>query len=276
MTAARSVVTLAEVASLKVVLFKRLGAPLFLWLASLGVLAAFIGLWQFAAQRQWVSPVFFPAPSRSFESLWDQMQSADFWQAFRETVLRMTLGFVAASVAGVTLGAAIGLSPRVRAYVEPTLELIRPLPASAMIPVFVLLFGLNDRMIVTAIAFSSLWPVLLNTVHGFKTVEPRLVEVARILHLSGTELVWKIALPNALPDIFSGLRLALTVSLILAVVAEMLAGVQGLGQNITLAARSFQSASLYAGIIVLGAIGYLSNIVLERAERHLLRWRGTA
>jgi ABC-type nitrate/sulfonate/bicarbonate transport system permease component len=233
-----------------------------MWFASLGVLAALVGLWQLAAHLELVSPVFFPAPLRSFESLWDQMGTADFWLAFRETLTRMVLGFVTASVAGVALGAAIGLSPRLRAYVEPTLELIRPLP-----------IGLNDRMIVTAIAFSSLWPVLLNTVHGFKTIEPRLLEVARILHLSRLEMVWKIALPNALPDIFAGLRLALTVSLILAVVAEMLAGTIGLGQNITLAARSFRSADLYAGIIVLGAVGYVSNILLQRAEQHLLRWR---
>lgn len=246
---------------------------LWTWLGSLGVLALLVAAWQFAAAREWVSPVFFPAPLRSLESLAGQMASADFWLAFRETVQRMALGFVTASLAGVALGAGIGLSPQLRAYIEPTLELIRPLPASAMIPVFVLLLGLNDRMIVTAIAFSSLWPVLLNTVHGFKTVEPRLLEVARILQLSRREMVWKIALPNALPDIFAGLRLALTVSLILAVVAEMLAGVVGLGQNITLAARAFRSADLYAGIIVLGALGYLTNVLLERAERHLLRWR---
>jgi sulfonate transport system permease protein len=161
----------------------------------------------------------------------------------------------------------------VRPYVEPTLELIRPLPASAVIPVFVLLIGLNDRMIVVAIAFSALWPVLLNTVHGFKTVEPRLLEVARILQMSRWELLRKIALPNAMPDIFAGLRLSLTVSLILAVVAEMLAGTAGLGQNITLAARSFRSADLYAGIVVLGAIGYASNALLAFAEKRLLRWQ---
>lgn len=244
-----------------------------MWLASLGVLAVMVGLWQLAAHQELISPVFFPAPTRSFSSLWEQLGTSDFWNAFRHTLSRMAMGFVTASVVGVALGALIGLSPRVRAYIEPTLELIRPLPASAMVPVFVLLLGLNDHMIVTAIAFSSLWPVLLNTVHGFKTVEPRLLEVSRILHLSRLETVWKIALPNAMPDIFAGLRLALTVSLILAVVAEMLAGTVGLGQNITLAARSFRSADLYAGIIVLGAVGYVTNMLLERAEQHLLRWR---
>jgi sulfonate transport system permease protein len=234
---------------------------------------ALIGLWQLASVRELVSPVFFPAPARTFGALADQAASSDFWFAFRETLRRMAMGFVTASVAGVVLGALIGLSPRVRAYVEPSLELMRPLPASAMVPVFVLLLGLNDRMIVVAIAFSALWPVLLNTVHGFKTIEPRLVEVSRILRMSRLEMVWKIALPNAMPDIFAGLRLSLTVSLILAVVTEMLAGVAGLGQNITLAARSFRSADLYAGIVVLGAIGYLTNVALERAERYLLRWR---
>lgn len=244
-----------------------------MWLASLGVVLALIGLWQLAAVRELVSPVFFPAPARTFGALSDQVVSSDFWFAFRETLRRMAMGFVTASIAGIVLGALIGLSPRLRAYVEPSLELMRPLPASAMVPVFVLLLGLNDRMIVVAIAFSALWPVLLNTVHGFKTIEPRLVEVSRILRMSRLEMVWKIALPNAMPDIFAGLRLSLTVSLILAVVTEMLAGAAGLGQNITLAARSFRSADLYAGIVVLGAIGYLTNIALERAERYLLRWR---
>lgn len=246
---------------------------LLVWLVSLVVLAGFVAMWELAASLQLISPVFFPAPSRSFASLLDQMGSAEFWDAFGQTVTRMVLGFVSATLLGVTLGAAIGLSPRVRAYVEPTLEMIRPLPSSAKIPVLVLLIGLNDRMIVAAIAVSALWPVLLNTVHGFKTIEPRLMDVSRMLRLSRAETIFKIALPHALPDIFAGLRLALTVSLIIAVVAEMLSGTVGLGQNITLAARSFRSADLYAGIIVLGAVGYVTNVLLERAEQHLLRWR---
>lgn len=245
------------------------------WLGSAAVMLAIIGLWQLAADAGLISPVFFPGPDRSFGALWEQMAGGEFWHAFVETFRRMALGFVTASLVGVAAGAAIGLWAGLRGYVEPTLELIRPLPASAVIPVFVLLLGLNERMIVAVIAFASLWPVLLGTVHGFKTIEPRLVEVSRMLHLSRLELIWKIALPNAMPDIFAGLRLALTISLILAVVTEMLSGTTGLGHNINLAARSFRSADLYAGIIVLGAVGYVTNVTLERAERYLLRWRGT-
>lgn len=247
--------------------------PLARFVGSAVVMLALIGLWQLGANAGVISPVFFPGPDRSFGTLWDQLHDAEFWHAFSETLRRMVLGFVSASIVGVAAGAAIGLSANVRAYVEPTLELIRPLPASAVIPVFVLMIGLNERMIIAVIAFASLWPVLLGTVHGFKTIEPRLIEVSRMLHLTRMELIFKIALPNAMPDIFAGLRLALTVSLILAVVTEMLSGMPGLGHNIIMAARSFRSADLYAGIIVLGAIGYLTNVTLERVERHVLRWR---
>ncbi len=244
-----------------------------LFAGSVAVALVLLGLWQLGANTGLISPVFFPGPDRSLGTLWEQLHEIEFWHALADTLRRMALGFVSATIAGVALGAAIGLSPALRTYLEPTLEFIRPLPASAVIPVFVLLIGLNDRMIVAVIAFASLWPVLLATVHGFKTVEPRLGEVARMLHLSRLEFVFKIALPNAMPDIFAGLRLALTVSLILAVVTEMLSGVAGIGHNIIMAARSFRSPDLYAGIIVLGVVGYVTNVALERVERHMLRWR---
>jgi ABC-type nitrate/sulfonate/bicarbonate transport system permease component len=243
------------------------------WLGSIAVALALVAAWQLAADAALISPVFFPGPDRAFGTLWAQMHDAEFWTAFGETLRRMALGFVLATLAGVAAGGAIGMSEPLRTYVVPTLELIRPLPASAVIPVFVLALGLNDGMIVAVIAFASLWPVLLATVHGFRTIEPRLVEVSRLLHLSRLEFVWKMALPNAMPDIFAGIRLALTVSLILAVVTEMLSGLVGLGHNIMMAARAFRSADLYAGIIVLGAVGYVTNAALERLERYILRWR---
>lgn len=251
----------------------RRNRQLLLWFGSVGVAAALIGLWQLGANAGLISPVFFPGPDRSFGALWAQLQNPEFWHAFTATLRRMGIGFVSATLIGIAAGAAIGLSRTLRETVVPTLELIRPLPASAIIPVFVLILGLNDTMIVAVIAFASLWPVLLATVQGFQSIEPRLIEVSRILGFSRLEMVRKIALPNAMPDILSGVRLALTVSLILAVVTEMLSGEVGLGHNIMMAARSFASPDLYAGIIVLGAVGYATNAVLQRAESHLLRWR---
>lgn len=160
-----------------------------------------------------------------------------------------------------------------RVYVEPILEFLRPLPASAVMPLAIAFLGLTDAMVLAVIAFGALWPMLLATVHGFAAVEPRLYQVGRALGLSRLDVIWKIALPSAMPDILAGMRVGLSIALILAVVGEMLASRPGLGQVILLAARSFQSADLYAGVIVLGFLGYISGKILTTVERRLLRWR---
>jgi sulfonate transport system permease protein len=142
-----------------------------------------------------------------------------------------------------------------------------------MMPVAIAILGLTDAMVLAVIAFGALWPMLLATVHGFAAVEPRLYQVSRALGLSQLEVIRKIALPSAMPDILSGMRVGLTIALILAVVGEMLASRPGLGQAILLAARSFQSADLFAGVIMLGLIGYVSGTALSLVEQRMLRWR---
>ena len=155
----------------------------------------------------------------------------------------------------------------------PTLEFIRPLPASALLPLAISIFGLNPGMVLFVVAFGAMWPVLLATVHGFAAVEPRLSEVARCLQMSRAAYIWKMGLPNAMPDILAGMRLALTIALIVAVVGEMIASQSGLGQAILLAARAFRASDLFAGIVLLGLIGFASNALLAFAEQRLLRWQ---
>ena len=128
-------------------------------------------------------------------------------------------------------------------------------------------------MVLSVVAFGAMWPVLLATVHGFAAVEPRLKEVAACLQLSRSAFVWKVGLPNAMPDILAGMRLSMTVSLIVAVVGEMIASQAGLGQAILLAARSFRASELFAGIVLLGLIGFASNALLAVAEKKLLKWQ---
>ena len=152
-----------------------------------------------------------------------------------------------------------------RAYFGPTAGIPAPAARLRVIPLAIAIFGFSPAMALGVIAFGAIWPMLLSTVHGFAAVEPRLYEVARALHLSRWQVIVKIALPSALPDILAGLRLGLTVSLILAVVCEMIAGLDGLGQWVLLAARSFHSADLFAGVILLGAIGLVGALSLARA-----------
>jgi ABC-type nitrate/sulfonate/bicarbonate transport system permease component len=222
-----------------------------------------------------VSPVFLPGPDRAWTALVNGMLHGDLGWKLPSTVERMVYGWFLASLVGIAVGALIGISIQARAYLGPMLEMIRPLPASAVIPVAISFFGLSEGMVLAVIGFGAVWPMLLATVHGFAAVEPRLYEVSRALGLNRWQVIFKIALPNAMPDILAGMRLSLTVALILAVVGEMLASRDGLGQWVLFAGRAFRAPDLFAGVILLGFVGFVSGSLLAWFERWMLRWRAT-
>ncbi|MET3119204.1 sulfonate transport system permease protein [Undibacterium sp. GrIS 1.8] len=209
----------------------------------------------------------------TFLSLQDAWINGDLPELTRGTVTRMFYGWLLASVFGIVLGTLIGVSATMRAWLQPSFEFIRPLPASALVPVAIALFGLSPAMVLFVITFGAIWPVLLGTIHGFASIEPRLNEVSRVLGLSRFAFIVKIGLPNALVDALAGMRISLTISLILAVVGEMLTSQSGLGTAILLAARSFRAADLFAGVLLLGGIGLGSNFLLYLLEQRLLIWK---
>ena len=232
-----------------------------------------LALWYLASHLAWVSKVFLPTPEATWDSLREGFASGALGEQTVQTVVRMIEGWLLACVAGVVLGALIGMSPRARAWLQPLLEFVRPLPASAVMPLAISIFGLGPNMVLFVVAFGAMWPVLLATLHGFAAIEPRLREVAAALQLPDLDYVRKMALPNALPDILTGMRLSLTVSLIVAVVGEMIASQPGLGQAILLAARSFHASELFGGIVLLGIVGFVANALLAGGEKRLLRWQ---
>lgn len=239
------------------------------------LVVAILFVWWFAAASGAVSRAFLPNPFDAWAALTRGFASGDLRDQTLGTLARMLQGWLLASLVGVALGAAIGLSKTARDYLQPMLEFLRPLPASAIIPVAIAIFGLSPTMALFVVAFGSLWPTLLGTIHGFAAVEPRLKEVARCLEMSKPAFAFKMGLPNAMPDILAGMRLSMTVALILAIVCEMLASQSGLGTAILLAARAFQSSELFAGIALLGMIGLASNLALRLMEKRALRWQIT-
>jgi ABC-type nitrate/sulfonate/bicarbonate transport system permease component len=244
-------------------------------LAAIGFAAALVLVWQGLAELRLISPIFFPSPGRAIAVLVDRFRDQSIWIPIGATGLRMFFGWAVASVFGVIIGAAIGSSRLARDLLEPTLEFLRPLPASAVIPVAVLFLGLSNQMSLAVIAFGAIWPVLLASVHGFSSVQPELRQVSDVLGFGRGAFIRKIALPSALPDIIAGLRVSLAIALILAVVTEMQASLPGLGWDIFYAQRIYRSADLYAGLIVLGAMGFAANQLLVTIEQRALRWRSS-
>jgi sulfonate transport system permease protein len=240
-------------------------------LSLLGLLAIF-GIWQLISISGLVSTAFMPAPSDALDSLRLGLADGNLTRGFLATSIRLLQGWLLASLLGVALGAVIGLSTPLRELLQPTLEFLRPLPAPALVPLAIALLGLGPAMVLLVMVFGSIWPPMLSTIQGLSLIEPRLNEVSRMLGMSRAAFIWKIGLPSALPDILAGLRVSVSIALILAVLGEMLAGQVGLGQTILLAARSFRSYDMFAGLILLAVLGISANLLLRLLEEKLAGW----
>ena len=237
------------------------------------IAALLVGVWDLICRFGAISPVFLPSPEQVWKSFSLGVSNGTLVNQGLATVSRMLVGWSIAVVLGIAIGVPLGLSKSARQYVEPLLELLRPLPASALVPIAISLLGLSDAMVLAVIVFGSLWPMLLNTIHGVSTIEPRLMEVSRVFGLSRLKFVSSIAIPNAIPGVLAGMKLSLSISLILTVIGEMLSSRPGLGQSILMASRNFRTADLFAGLVCLGLIGYVTATILAAIEKRVLVYR---
>jgi sulfonate transport system permease protein len=241
---------------------------------SLGLVGVFliVAVWHFSAASGAISPAFLPTPWAAASALRMGLTHGDLLDQLRDTVSLMFQGWFVASVLGIGLGTLVGVSPAIGAYVEPTLEFLRPLPPSAIAPLAISLLGLGPGMVLAVVIFGSVWPPLLSTAQAFALIDPRLREVARGLGLSRLAFVFKIGLPSITHNVVGALRLSVSQALILTVLGEMLAAQDGLGCVILLAARSFNAPRLYAAIILLALVGATANLMILFAERRLMAW----
>ncbi|MDG4786883.1 ABC transporter permease subunit [Micromonospora sp. WMMD1102] len=188
------------------------------------------------------------------------------------SLLRLTAGFLLAVVVGVGLGVLVGSFRRVRAFCEPVLEFLRAVPPPVLVPVLMLLAGFGDTMKVLVVFSGCLWPVLLNTVEGVRAVDEVLTETCRCYGIRGPARLWHLVIRSASPQIFAGLRQALSVGIILMVISEMFAANNGLGFTIVQFQRNFAVTDMWTGILLLGLLGFLLAMLLRLVERSALHW----
>lgn len=239
-----------------------------LWQAAivLGLLVA----WQTAAVV-WPAPYLprLEAIARSFANL---IHGDLFWTAVAPSLSRFAVGLGLAIVIGTAIGLALGYFRNLTPWVRPVLEFLRFIPPVAILPASLILFGATDVMRIFIIAFGSVFPIILAAIDGARRVEPLLIDVARVNGLSASERIVQILLPASLPSIFAGIRIALSIGLVMMVISELLAADNGLGFFILRSQRLFRTADVYAGVILLGAIGFLLTIGLLAIENRLVAW----
>jgi ABC-type nitrate/sulfonate/bicarbonate transport system permease component len=184
------------------------------------------------------------------------------------------LGLAAGSLAGIALGTLLGLSARASRMGAPTIEMLRPVPSVALIPLAMLVFGFGLRMELAVVAFATFWPMLVLTQAAVRQVEPRLLEVARALQLSPGRRFASIVLPAIVPRLFVALRLGVAIALVVAVTVEIAANPHGLGYALMIAQQSLDPASMLAWLGWIGVVGFTVNALTLRAQRHVARRMG--
>ncbi len=232
-------------------------------------------VWQIASENAWVDPVSVPTVTAIAASWYKNIIGGEMFWSLGPTLWRIGMGFGLAAAVGIPLGLMMGSVAFVYRLLEPLTEFIRPIPSSAYIPVAILFLGIDDAMKIFVVFLACLFPILLNTYSGVRGVDPVLIDTGRTFGVSWLRSLWSIVLPAALPSILTGMRISLGISLIVAVVAEMIAGSSGIGYFILDMQRVFRVPEMFAGIFTLGILGFLINFGFLKLESHLLAWRGT-
>jgi ABC-type nitrate/sulfonate/bicarbonate transport system permease component len=238
----------------------------------LGVAAfvAALAAWEAWARAQ--GSVLVPTATTILETSWEVWPTDDFLTGVRASLARLAAGYAVAAGFAIAVGLVLGSSRRTRRAFEPLIEFGRAMPAIAIVPAAIVLLGLGDAMQIAVIAYALFFPVLVNTIEGVRAVSPEVRDTASMLHVGPVERVLRIYLPGALPSIFAGLRVAVSLGLVLVVVSELVGEGEGLGSFIRLQQTEYDIPALYCGILFLGLLGYVLNRLFLVVERHALSW----
>ncbi|MBR0653602.1 ABC transporter permease [Plastoroseomonas arctica] len=241
-------------------------------------IAIFLGFWLFISYGnrfwfKWFNPILLPTPMEVLQAGVNSYRSGDLQRDIWASLSRVFQGFALASVAGVFLGVAVGTWKPLERLVEPMVEMLRPIPPLAFLPMMVLWFGIGELSKIAFITYAAFFPIFTTTLEGIKYVDPLLIRAASSLGASRMDMFRHVVLPAALPAIITGLRLGFGLSFFVIVAAEFIAADSGLGYLINDARTFFLVSQMLMGAAVIGIIGFFVNVGLRALEGRLLRWR---
>ena len=235
--------------------------------------AVLLLFWELGSRSNPKLALYIPPLSQVLASLSEVIFSGQITVHLFATLARFLKGYLLAAALAVTLGICLGYFRFAHSLLEMLIEFLRPMPSVAIIPVAILLLGIGDAMIVAVTVYASTWPILVNTIDGVRHIEGTLIDTGRTFGLARRRILWQIILPAASPSIVTGLRVSLSIALILVTTAEMIAGSNGLGFFILDEERALRSSHMYAGIMLVALLGYLLNRLFVALEQKAMQWR---
>lgn len=235
--------------------------------------------WQLASalnvRRQFLNPILFPSPLDMVRAAWEESVQGILWRDIGASLARVFHGFAIGALLAIPLGCATGYFRRLEDWVDPIVELFRPIPPLALLPLFIIWLGIGEVSKVLLIGFSTFFPIFLNTTEGVRSTDPLHVRAALSLGAGRWQIFTNVVVRAALPNIIVGLRLGFALGFFVLVAAELIAADSGLGYRIQESRNFFLVDRMFVGAAVIGVLGFTFNVVLRRLEDVLLRWRTT-
>jgi NitT/TauT family transport system permease protein len=240
------------------------------------ILAGLAGSWELLVRAGAIGSVFFPAPSAVAAAVWRIVVSGDVVTQAAVTMMRTLAGFGLGAGTGLLLGFAMGAWPRLHALLDPLIALAHPIPKIAVLPLILIVFGIDEASKIALGALVSFFPMLINTVAAVRNISPTYFEVARSYGASPTRVFTRVMVPGSLPLVMAGARLSLNVALMMVIAAELLIAQRGLGQRLWFSWQTMRIADVYAWLVVTGCLGVLLNALLAWAAVRAMPWRDDA
>jgi len=240
-------------------------------LGAAGILLV-LAAWELLSQAGVLDKASFPPPSKVVPELFKQLGDGSFWSAVGDTFTSAALGLAITIVVGIPLGIAIGLSRTAYLSSRVLVEMLKPIPPVAILPLGLIIYGTTLRMKLLLVVFGTLWPLLIQVVDGVRDVDPVQVDTARVYRFGWRRTISDVVLPTSLPYIATGLRLAAVAAFVLSIVTELVGGASGLGLSMQYAQNGADYTTLYALILASGLLGLAINQAFACLERPLLHW----
>jgi ABC-type nitrate/sulfonate/bicarbonate transport system permease component len=232
-----------------------------------------LALWEVASRQAFLSPRYFPPPTAVAAALADGVVAGDLGQETLVTLTRLALAFAIAAVPAVPLGLLMGMVRPIRHAVDPYIAFLFPVPKIALLPFLLILLGVGEPAFVLTGALSAFFQIVISTLAGVQTMDPRLLDVGRNYGARGVRLFWKVILPAALPSIFTGLRLGLGLALVATVAVEFIAARSGLGHLVYRHWQMLSTTEMYGAFALVGALGLLLTRGLRVLQQRMLTWQ---